>query len=90
MHTTCQPNAIIIQNKAGDKLAEVTFPEIEPGVVDINHTFVSNSLRGQGIAGLLMQKAAAQPRQTDRKAKLSCSYAQKWFAQHPEFADVVK
>lgn len=30
-------------------LAEVTFPNIDDTTVDINHTFVDPSLRGQGV-----------------------------------------
>lgn len=73
----------------GQVLACVTFPETAPGLVDINHTFVDPSLRGQGVAGRLMEQAAAALRQTGRKASLSCSYAQKWFARNPQWEDVL-
>ena len=33
----------------GKLLAEVTFPE-KDGIAQINHTFVDESLRGQGVA----------------------------------------
>ena len=36
-------------------VAEVTFPQIRPGAVVIDHTWVDPSLRGQGAAGQLMQ-----------------------------------
>ena len=42
-------------------LAEVTFPVVEPGVVEINRTFVDESLRGQGVAGQLMGRAVLKP-----------------------------
>lgn len=34
----------------GQLLAEATFPEFAPGVVNIDHTFVDEALRGQGVA----------------------------------------
>ncbi len=71
-------------------LAEVDFPELEPGLVDINHTFVDDSLRGQGIAGKLMEAAADHLRSEGKKAVLSCSYAVKWFEKHPEYQDILK
>ena len=71
-------------------LAEVDFPELEPGLVDINHTFVDDSLRGQGVAGKLMEAAADHLRSERKKAVLSCSYAVKWFEKHPEYQDILK
>ena len=82
-------HAVLYTNQEGDVLAEVTFPEVESGVVDINHTFVDDSLRGQGIAGKLLEQAAQELSETGRKARLSCSYAAKWFENHPEWADLV-
>ena len=37
----------------GQLLAEATFPEFAPGVVNIDHTFVDEALRGQGVAAQL-------------------------------------
>lgn len=71
-------------------LAEVDFPELEPGLVDINHTFVDDSLRGRGVAGKLMEAAADHLRSEGKKAVLSCSYAVKWFEKHPEYQDILK
>lgn len=42
----------------GEIIAEITFPETEPGRFNINHTYVHESLRGRGIAGTLVQLAA--------------------------------
>lgn len=84
------PNRIYLNDESGKTLAEVTFPEVEKDVVDINHTFVDNSLRGQGIAGQLMQQAAEYLRQNNKKAVLSCSYAIKWFGEHKEYSDIIK
>ena len=71
-------------------LAEVDFPELEAGLVDINHTFVDDSLRGQGIAGKLMEAAADYLRSQGKKSVISCSYAVKWFEKHPEYQDILK
>ena len=73
----------------GDRLvAEVTFPA-ENGVADIDHTFVDDSLRGQGVAGKLVRAAVDQIRADGRKARVTCSYAKTWFEHHPEEADLL-
>ncbi|WP_040196704.1 GNAT family N-acetyltransferase [Candidatus Soleaferrea massiliensis] len=73
----------------GKLLAEVTFPQRTDGTVEINHTFVDDALRGQGIAGQLMQGAADSIRRSGRKAVPTCSYAVKWFEKHPDDADIL-
>ena len=74
----------IYYEKDGVLLAEVTFPACGTGCVNINHTFVSDSLRGQGIAGQLLQLCAEQLQNSGRRAKATCSYAKAWFEKHPE------
>lgn len=81
---------IALYNDQGETVAEVTFPAVGDTLVNLNHTFVDNSLRGQGVAGKLMEAAARQLREQNRKALLTCSYAVKWFEKHPEYADVVQ
>ncbi len=80
----------IVYQQDGQTLAEITFPDFEDGVVNIDHTFVDPVLRGQGVAGQLMQHTADSLRATARKAVATCSYAQKWFSQHPEQQDLLR
>lgn len=58
MEFTKEKSKIAYYNEEGKMLAEVTFPAVNKNTVNINHTFVDESLRGQGIAGKLMQAAA--------------------------------
>jgi predicted GNAT family acetyltransferase len=79
-----------ISYKENDEvLAEVAFPPAGIGIVDICHTRVDSALRGKGMAGQLLEHAVADLRRTKRKAVVTCSYAEKWFAEHPECADVL-
>ena len=55
----------------------------------VDHTFVDASLRGQGAAGRLVEAAVAQLRRRDMKAVPTCSYAQRWFQDHPEQGDLL-
>ncbi len=82
-------NKIYLNNENNQMIAVVTFPKAEEGIVNIDHTYVDGSLRGQGIAGKLMEEAVAHLRENNLKAKLSCSYAVKWFEEHPECSDLV-
>ena len=84
-----EPNRIYLSNENGIKVAEVTFPSLPDGKVEINHTFVDPSLRGQGIAGQLMEAAAKHLRASGIQAVPTCSYAIRWFDQHPEYQDIL-
>ena len=77
------------ENEEGRLVAEITFPQVRPGVAEIDHTFVDASHRGQGAAAKLVEAAAAQLRRRGMKAVLTCSYAKKWFGDHPEQGDLL-
>lgn len=79
----------IVYTDGQQELACITYPEVAPGVVDISHTFVDDSLRGQGIAGQLMERCVAQLRANGLKTRTSCTYAANWFAKHPDQADLL-
>ena len=85
-----EKNRIMLPGDNGAILAAVSFPDVDTDTVNIDHTFVDDSLRGQGVAGKLMEAAAKQLRETDKKAVLTCSYAVKWFEKHPEYSSVGK
>lgn len=89
MEFKIEAGRIWLPDVQGRTLAEVLFPAAGEGTVNITHTFVDDSLRGQGVAGKLMEVAAAELRRQGKKAKLSCSYAVGWFPKHPEFSDVL-
>ena len=89
MEFNSQPGRLWATNEGGQLIAEITFPEEKPGVANINHTFVDGSLRGQGVAGQLVQGAVEQLRQHGMKAAATCAYAVKWFESHPEQQDIL-
>ena len=79
---------IFAQDESGKLIAEVTFP-ITGTTATIDHTFVDDSLRGQGVANLLLTEAVAQIRTGGLKVVPTCSYAVKWFSEHPDHADLL-
>lgn len=84
-----EANKIFLNDDNNHMIAVVTFPKASEGIVTIDHTFVDPSLRGQGVAGKLMEAAVAYFRSQNIKAKPTCSYAVKWFEEHPEASDVL-
>ena len=89
LELTRETTRIYALNEKGKLVAEITFPMTAPGIYTIDHTFVDPSLRGQGAAGKLAQAAADQIRARELKAVLTCSYAKKWFGEHPEQSDLL-
>ena len=73
-----EDNRIYYEDNAGKVIAEITFPEIEKGVYNIDHTFVDESLRGQGIAKQLVELAIKQIESKNGKVQATCSYAKKY------------
>ena len=72
--------------EGGKVLAEITFPYYieEEKVYEFDHTFVDPSLRGQGIAGTLVEKAIAEVKGQGGKILPTCPYVKTWFARHKE------
>lgn len=83
-------NMIYLENESGDIVAKVTYPDVKPGVVNLNHTFVDDSLRGQGIAGKLMEEAYKTIKNDKKKVIPTCSYAVKWFEKNEECRDILE
>jgi hypothetical protein len=88
MNFIYEPERIYAQDPSGKLLAELTFP-INNGVATMNHTFVDRSLRGQGVAGALMEAGVQHLRDKGLKARPTCSYAVTWFSEHPEEGDIL-
>ena len=53
-------NEKIVCLENGREVAEITFPEIEKGIFDINHTFVDDSMQGRGLAAQLVRRAISK------------------------------
>ena len=58
----------------GEEIGEVTFPERD-GVYVINHTYVDDRYRGQGIASELVRRAVEEIERRGGRVEATCSYA---------------
>ena len=72
-------NRIYMNDENGKMIAEVTFPNLDDNTIVIDHTFVDDSLRGQGIAAKLILEVIDYDKSTNKKIKATFSYAVKWF-----------
>ena len=79
-----EKDRIYATDASGNVVAEVTFPTVN-GVSTIDHTYVAPVLRGRGVAGELVKRAADKILSEGNKIAATCSYADAWFKRHPEY-----
>lgn len=77
-----EENRIYLTDENGKTIAEITFEEIEKGIYNIDHTFVDETLREQGIASKLVEEAVKTIQKKGGKVQATCSYANKWLEKH--------
>ena len=75
--------------REGARVAELTFSATpDRKLVILDHTDVSESLRGQGVARKLVEAAVVWARRTNVKLMPLCPFAKAVFDSEPEFGDV--
>ena len=90
MNWNYEDGRIYSVDENNELLAEATYAPAGDKTVDINYTYVNPALRGQGIAGQLMEAVAIRLRSDNLKAVASCSYANVWLNKHrDQYPDVV-
>lgn len=73
----------------GDKTAgEVTFQPAGDSMLIIDHTYVSDAYRGQGIAAELVRHVVEKARQMKVSIVPLCPFAKAEFARKPAYHDV--
>jgi len=70
-----EQNKIYLPDKNWNILAEIAFEKINNNTYDIYHTFVDESMRWQGIADELLQKAIEYITKQWFKVTASCPFA---------------
>ncbi len=83
-------NQFYIGESIENRVAEITFVSSGENTIIIDHTYVSDSLRGQGIALQLVNKVVEYARLEHIKIIPQCSYAKKVMTQNEEYKDVLK
>ena len=75
-------NRISQKDENGRVVAEITFQETSLGICVIDYTFVDESLRGQGVASMLVQAAVDEIKKRGGQVQATCSCAKKWLKEH--------
>lgn len=73
----------------GRRVAELTYGRRSASLVNIDHTEVDASLRGQGAARKLVDAAVHWARENHTQFTATCSYATAQFAKDPSIRDVL-
>ncbi len=73
----------------GRQLAEMTYSRVNDRIVIIDHTEVSDELRGQGAGKQLVLAAVAWAREEGQRIVPLCPFARATFEKHPELGDVL-
>ena len=78
-YITYKNRIAVVENN--EEVGEVTFSERD-GVYVINHTYVDDRLRGQGIASELVRRAVEEIEKRGGRVEATCSYALLWLARN--------
>lgn len=82
-------NRFFVHDENGNMTAEITYEPSGDSQITIDHTYVSDSLRGQGIAGKLVERVVQEARGKGLKIVPVCSYAKAVFERKSEYQDVL-
>lgn len=82
-------NQFYIGESSANPIAEITFVPKEEDKYVIDHTHVSESLKGQGVGVLLVNKVVELARQENKKIIPVCPFAKKVMTRSKEYEDVL-
>lgn len=85
LHDTQKQKFYVIVNGLESHLEYVR----NDNVLNLNHTYVPNELRGKGIAGKLVEAALTYVRENNLKIRPSCSYVAEYVRRHKEYEELV-
>lgn len=89
MEFTRTSNGFVLYNENDEVIAEITYAQTEnPHVVEADHTFVDNSLRGQGIAERLLDTLVEAMETEGKKIKPVCPYVVRQFDKNNKYSHI--
>lgn len=89
-HDNIQGGEFFALNAAGQRIAEISYLWHSEHIIIANHTWVDDSLRGQGVARQLLDVLVNFCREKSLKIIASCSYVALIFQRDAQaFDDVV-
>jgi predicted GNAT family acetyltransferase len=81
-------NRYYLENDQGETIAEITYVPTDESLVTIDHTFVDDSLRGQGVASQLVATVVEEMKQSGKKIIPLCSFAKAEFKRKKEYQEI--
>lgn len=81
--------SVYLGDNPTDPLAKIDFSRSEDGNIVIQHTFVSESLKGQGVGQLLVQEVVAFARENKLRILPLCPFARKILTKDDTCKDVL-
>ena len=82
-------NQFYLGEDAEHALAEITFVPTGADKIIIDHTYVSEVLKGQGVGKQLVQKVVEYARQENKKIIPLCPFAKGIMTKSNEYSDVL-
>ena len=73
----------------GERAAEMVYTRAGSGLAIVEHTWVADALRGQGIARTLLDALVAWARKSSVRIVPLCPYARDAFEKDPSIRDVL-
>lgn len=89
-HQSTETKGSFFIEKAGEKAAEMTYSKAGSGLIIIDHTEVSDQLRGTGSGKKLVMAAVEHARKNQLKIMALCPFAKSIFDKVEEIRDVLK
>jgi uncharacterized protein len=83
-------NSFYLGEDPQQPLAEINFIPLGDHELSITHTYVSDSLRGQGTGCKLVDAVADVARAQGKKLSATCSFAMKLLREDAKYADIIK
>lgn len=88
-HIEHGPKGAFLIKENNERLAEMTYSQAGENLIIIDHTEVSDALRGKGAGKQLVQAAVTYAREKQMKILPLCPFARAMFDKTPEFQDVL-
>ena len=89
MTITRSANQFYVGENPENAIAEITFSTGEGNTIVIEHTTVSETLKGQGVGVKLVNAVADMARAENRKIIPVCPFAKKIMTRSDEYKDVL-
>ena len=86
-HLELKDRGAFVIKRDHERVAELTYKR-EDDTINIDHTEVDESLRGQHVGQKLVDEAVKFARENNLKITAACPYASKVLSRNSEFSDV--